>query len=179
MTRNILPESIDILRLEDRLLPKDGMLLDRMDDGHFDVHDGFSQPELQPSNPTVTSTVKPINNIAATSTQSQGVSISKDGKKRIRPVLVQTGTPVTNSPTKSNQLRRNGSSSQDAKKLKGAASSSNDGSFTVTNFTLPVIQPLKDSSELLSIPSVRPFFSVEYQRNNESVCLEFKNNANG
>jgi hypothetical protein len=174
--------------MEKILLQKE-ILEDRMDDGHFDVQDGFevpapkahvsfSKPPMQHSVPSGLATAS-----------QQDVSTNKDGKKRIRPVLVQQATPLLDSPSKASQrtaqpipaseMKRPGTLSSFISAGSGSEMGGNSATIINSTFTLPVIQSLKSSQNVLSIPSVRPFFTVQYSRKNQLDLIELKNNANG
>lgn len=200
--RDVLPESSAILEMERVLLNRE-TLEERMDDGHFDVREGFeSESRLSmplPPAPIVQS--RPSTSAAPPSSgltvSLQDVSTNKDGKKRIRPVLVQQVTPFLVSPTKQYQSQRTAlplaaspAAATDGKKRQRTLSSimgpgnENQGQqlgTTVINstFTLPVIQLLKHGQNVLSVPSVRPFFSVHGGKGGNVDAVEFKNNANG
>ena len=199
--RDILPESSAILEMERVLLNRE-TLEERMDDGHFDVREGFESesrlPVPLPAAPIVQS--RPTTSAAPPSSgltvSLQDVSTNKDGKKRIRPVLVQQATPFLVSPTKQHQSQRtavplaaspaaaNGKKRQRTLSSILGAGNENHGQqlgTTVINstFTLPVIQVLNHGQNVLSVPSVRPFFSVRGGKGGNVDAVEFKNNANG
>ncbi len=189
VARLVVPESVEILELENRLVSeKKDALVDRMDDGHFDVEEGFGRSHtLQNSKSSpmkIPSPVKVQTRLTASlqsgdqgvsTLKAQSVTTDKQGKKRIRPVLVHQNIPLIESPSKiANQ--RSGDASKRPKTVSGAA---NHDHIEPTVYTLPVIEPLKDHN-LLSIPSVRSVFSVQATRASQRTdILEVKNTANG
>jgi protein HIRA/HIR1 len=99
-TRRIIPESVAIVQLEEQLnaRPTEEVLLDRMDDG-IATKVGFSNQENQnPSAQAKSQNVMPRNDATPVKAKHMEVNVlerqtetvTKDGKKRIRPVLLSS-----------------------------------------------------------------------------------------
>jgi protein HIRA/HIR1 len=99
-TRRIIPESVAIMDLEEQLnsRPTEEVLLDRMDDG-IATKVGFSNQENQnPTNSNGQTRILPRNDatpvkakhVQVNVLEKQTETVTKDGKKRIRPVLLSS-----------------------------------------------------------------------------------------
>jgi HIRA B motif len=144
----------------------------------------FTTTQLPLSTPSFTATQAPAqaptaSGISSTQTtprkkfniSQQAVTIDKDGKKRIKPVLVQASLPIT-SPSKQFTDRENRSpSDRDGKRLR-------KDDIGVTSYTLPTIQQASKEN-LFKIPPIQKFFSTQVERFGNLDVTEIKNNANG
>ncbi len=164
--RVVPPESYEILELEAKFAKETDDPMDR----------AFEQ-RITTQAATLTALPKPVVTPPRKlfSISQQAVTIDKDGKKRIKPVLVQASLPIT-SPSKqshsfnlSNDNREN--RSPDGKRLRME-------DIGVTSYTLPTVQVL-NKENMFKIPPVQKIFSTQMDRFGNLDRVEFKNNANG
>ncbi|KAI8894110.1 WD40-repeat-containing domain protein [Globomyces pollinis-pini] len=174
--RNIIPESNDIIVLEKQMQQTtDEMLLERINDSHFDTQIGFSkasQPPVAEAAPLKVNTITFSN---------QDITVTKDGKKRIRPTLLQTTAPSTSAAvtkvTPSNAFQPNLTEPREKRQKN---SSVDDPIPIKVEYILPIVQSVAEHSNL-SVPAVRSVFTTELKHGESKLIsvLEFKNSGNG
>jgi protein HIRA/HIR1 len=193
--RVVPPESFEILQLEATVPRNDPM--DRLFDNHENME--LNGTSIAPTTmitatavPNTSFTVTQASNISFNTTPAQpnasgmsstqttprkkfnisqqAVTIDKDGKKRIKPVLVQASLPIT-SPSKQFTDRENRSPERDGKRLR-------QDDIGITSYTLPTIQQASKEN-LFKIPPIQKSFSTQVERFGNLDVTEFKNNANG
>ena len=165
------PESIEILQLEERLKNKKDDPMERLFDNSGE-NEGFLGGSVPVPSKTTVTTPTPITPRKKFHINQQAVTIDKDGKKRIKPVLVQASVPIT-SPQKQlldNNNNRENIPDRDTKRLRL-------DDIGVTSYTIPTVQQVKPN--LFKLPPVQKFFSVQAERFGNTDTTEFKNNANG
>jgi hypothetical protein len=114
------------------------------------------------------------------SASQQSVTVTIDGKKRIRPVLVQTKSTNNNSTALGKSLSALKSVNTPIKKGKMEVLSPTDNQFNDVKYVLPLIMA-KENHCNLQIPKIRNSFSVSFKDKLTSRLdvLDAKNNANG
>ncbi|KAJ3317765.1 HIR complex subunit [Boothiomyces sp. JEL0866] len=167
-TKIVIPESIEILDLEAELDlngPKE-ILNERMNGGHFDTQIGFQKEKIVP---------KKVNVINTLSMQSVSV---KDGKKRIRPVAIDSTTALNGSQSQQVAVHHTVPDVLEST-LKKRKNSFNEAYSKQVQYILPVTEKIEHSN--LSIPSVRTKFTVEFMNaeTKQLRVIECVNNGNG